>query len=248
MAGGINDSSLTRVQPVFSMLARRADPSWMLRLLRLGSRASKLDLPDVAGRLTSPPVFEHACLAPEDLLRWMITNPGRLDWSKLERSELAASTIEKRRALRDGDMLVMQEALALLEARGRRPGSGRWHVLEGVTKVDCALFGEDVTIFVEGKRTEPRLTEDVSWLRGRDQVVRNLDCLRVDPRRAARWFVVLVVDEDSTAEAEARRLDHGGERVQAALPHLPADDVEQLWSRYAGYTTWQAIQREFREP
>lgn len=189
MAGGINDSSLTRVQPVVSALAQRAAPSWLLRLVRLGSRASRLDLPDVTASLASPPAFEYPCLAPEDLLRWMITNPSRLDWSKLERSNLAPSTIEKRRALRDGDMVVMQEALALLQAKGRRPGSGQWHVLEGVTKVDCALFGEDVTIFVEGKRTEPHLTEDVSWLRGRDQVVRNLDCLRADPRRAARWFV-----------------------------------------------------------
>lgn len=230
------------------MLARRADPSWLLRFLRLGSRASKLDLPDVAGPLSYPPVFEHACLAPEDLLRWMITNPSRLDWSKLEGSTLAPSTIEKRRALRDGDLIVTQEALALLQAKGRRPGSGQWHVLEGVTKVDCALFGEDVTIFVEGKRTEPHLTEDVSWLRGRDQVIRNLDCLGVDPRRSARWFVLLVVDEGMTAEADARRLDLGGERVRAALPHLPADEVDQMWSHYAGYTTWQAIQREFHDP
>lgn len=248
MAGGINDSSLTRVQPVFAALAQHADPAWVLRLLRLGSRAATVTLPSAVSRPQSPPMFEYACLAPEDLLRWMITNPSRLDWSKLEHSKLAPSTIEKRRALRDGDVIVMQEALALLEAKGRRPGSRHWHVLEGVTKVDCALFGEDVTVFVEGKRTEPRLTEDVSWLRGRDQVVRNLDCLRVDPRRAARWFVVLVVDEDSTAEADARRLDLGGERVRAALPHLPADEVDQLWSHYVGYTTWQAIQREFHDP
>jgi hypothetical protein len=247
MAGGINDSSLTRVRPVFSALAQLAAPSWLLRLVRLGSRASRLDLPEATAPLVSPPAFEHPCLPPEELLRWMITNASRLDWSKLEvyGSKLAPSTIEKRRALRNSDLIVMQEALAMLQTRGRRHGSGQWHVLEGVTKVDCALFGEDVTIFVEGKRTEPHLTKHVSWLRGRDQVLRNLDCLRVDPRRATRWFVLLVVDDNTTAEADARQLDLGGERVRTALPHLPADDVNQLWSHYAGYTTWPAIHHEF---
>lgn len=104
MSGGTNDSSLTRVQPVFRALAQNADPSWILRLLGLGSRALKIGLPSTVGGLRSPPVFEHACLAPEDLLRWMITNPSKLDWATLEQSKLAPSTIEKRRGLCDGDL------------------------------------------------------------------------------------------------------------------------------------------------
>ena len=245
MSGGTNDSSLTRVQPVFTALSQNADSSWILRLLSLGSRALKMSLPSTVGALSSQPVFEHACLAPEDLLRWMITNPSKLDWSRLEQSKLAPNTIEKRRALRDGDLLVMQEALELLGTKGRRPGSGRWYVLEGETKVDCALFGEDLTVFVEGKRIEPHLTDRVSWLRGRDQVIRNLDCLRVEPCRADRWFVLLVVEDGMTTAADAHRLDLGGERLISALPHLPAEEVEEVWSHYAGYTTWQAVQREF---
>ncbi|MBX3159117.1 MAG: hypothetical protein KF773_24325, partial [Deltaproteobacteria bacterium] len=187
------------------------------------------------------PVFEHPCLAPEDLLRWMIQNPSRLDWSTLEESGLASSTLQKRRALRGGSEPVMHEALELLATR-RRPGPGQWHVLEGVTKVDCALLGEDLTVFIEGKRTEPRLTERASWLNGRDQVIRNLDCLRVEPRRAAHWLSLMVVDAGSTAEADARRLDLGGARLAAAVPHLSTEAANDLWSHYAGYTTWQAIE------
>jgi hypothetical protein len=242
MAGGPNDSSLTRVQPVFTELAERASPSWLMKLLQLGSRASSVTLPSTAAPLRSPPSFEHACLAPNDLLQWMITNPDKLDWSALERSKLHPNTLAKRRALRDCDPVVMQDALERLRTKGGRPGSGGWHVLEGVTKVDCALFGEDLTVFVEGKRTEPHLTDRVSWLRGRDQVVRNLDCLRVEPQRTSSWFVLLVVEEASTAEADARRLDRSRDYVAAALPHLAADQVAEVWSHYAGYTTWQAIQ------
>lgn len=73
-------------------------------------------------------------------------------------------------------------------------------------------------------------------------------CLRVEPYRAERWFVLLVLEDGTTTAADARRLDLGGERLISALPHLPAGEVEEVWSHYAGYTTWHAVQREFPPP
>jgi hypothetical protein len=149
--------------------------------------------------------------------------------------------------LRDGDPVASEEALRLLETKGPQSGYRQWHVLEGETKVDCAIFADNLTVFVEGKRTERRLTKSVSWLRERDQVIRNLDCLRVEPNRAANWFVLLVVDANTTAATDARRLDLGGALVEQSLPHLTADEVTDAWMHYAGFTTWQSINREFAE-
>src|SRR4051812_23509456 len=123
---GILDSSLTRVQPVFTALGRQTDPSWVLKLLALGSRSRDVTLPAQAGVAMKPPQFEYGCLAPTDLLQWMITNPSRLEWKALESTKLADETVAKRKALRDGEPAVMAEALELLRTRGGRPGGGCW--------------------------------------------------------------------------------------------------------------------------
>ena len=124
-----------------------------------------------------------------------------------------------------------------------RRGTGpAWWVLEGTTKVDCALFAENVTVFIEGKRTEPHLTSSVSWDMKRHQVFRNLDVLEALPCRQEQFLMLLIVDEEKGGVLkEVEALDHGLDVAFASWPHRTRKESEALWAHYCGFTTWQQI-------
>ena len=111
--------------------------------------------------------------------------------------------------------------------------------------IDCALFTENATVFIEGKRTEPDLTDSTKWHPDRNQVVRNLDCLRVESDRAAEWYVLLVVEEGTSAADQAIDLDNDIKAFEASLPQLSRGELADIRQHYLGYTTWQEIQRTF---
>lgn len=259
MAGGNFDSSLTRVQPTFLQLAKQSRDGipWLGRLLRLGSRASELALPaDDAwtGRLSTPvqESFEYPASPPRAYLETLLRlAPQRMPSDEaFERALKGLSRVsqQKRRLLRAGDSGVLAEALAAL-ARDCSPGN--WWVLEGTTMVDCALFAQNVTLFIEGKRTERRLTGGVSWDTKRHQVFRNLDALAAmsEDARGRQYYVLLVVDEvESVARAtlkQAQDLDRAPQVAFASWPHRSPAEAAQLWSHYLGHTTWQRIAENF---
>jgi len=158
-----------------------------------------------------------------------------------------AQTRAKREALFQADAATVAEAKNRL---GQTDGNrGRaWHVFEGTTMVDCALFFEGVTVFVEGKRTESRLTTGTRWHDRRHQVIRNLDCLRAEAT-TERWYVMTVVEEgNSSLVGDAKALDRDQQAFGDALPHLTATEVDEAREHYLGWTTWQMIRSTFRLP
>ncbi len=252
MPGGIYDSSLTRVQPVFSQLAS-ADPSgqkWLARLISMGTRAGLVGLPDHdngwPGKLLRGPCFEYPCAAPADYLKSLIASPERLQWPVIsgQRKKYSEVTERCRHKLLSGDAGVQATAMNKLE-QGKR---GRaWWILEGETKVDCAIFASGVTLFIEGKRTEPHLTAGVDWDKDRHQVIRNLDCLRALPDRKDSYFVLLAVDEaNPDVLSEAQALDFDYTTAERSLPHLSSQCAKELFdAHYLGFVTWQRIAGAF---
>jgi hypothetical protein len=225
---------------------------WLARLLRLGSRAKAVGLPSDdswTGVLTTPveKSFELPCSPPraylEALVREAPTRMPDLDEYPELCKKRSDSTINKRRELRKGTRAVVEEALRHLAA-GKM--SRAWWVLEGTTMVDCALFAEHVTVFIEGKRTEPHLTAGVSWDVKRHQLFRNLDVLEALPGRRDQYFVLLVVDKENPATLEeATRLDESPQIAFNSWPHRGHEKANTLWSHYLGYTTWQRIAETF---
>jgi hypothetical protein len=225
---------------------------WLAGLLRLGSRAKAVDMPSDdswTGVLTMPveKSFELPCSPPRAYLEALVRN-ARCRMPDLdEHPELCRkrsdSTISKRRDLRKGTRLVVDEALGHLAAGKTAPA---WWVLEGTTMVDCALFAQHVTVFIEGKRTGPHVTGGVSWDEKRHQVFRNLDVLEIRPDRRDQFFVLLVVDEEyQTTLNEAAQLDEDPHIAFDSWPHRGPDEANALWSHYLGFTTWQEIVRTF---
>jgi hypothetical protein len=251
---GERDSSKTRVQPFFTELAKRTDPGWLPELLAMGSRATSCR-PAGFGNIgpllaESPCKFEFAVTSPRDYLKVLLTSKGRLRSAVEKDASLPTSkdaeVRKKRLLLLEGDTETIAEGLAFLDKRRVRAGKGIWWVLEGSTYVDCGLFAKNATVFIEGKRTEPKLTESVSWDLQRNQVFRNLDALRSVNSEGSDFFQLLIVDQQSSAEVEARRLDGGYEQAVPSWPHLSNNEARQLYEKhYLGYTTWQAVGQQF---
>lgn len=252
---GLRDSSKTRVRPVLGGLVERANSNWLPELLEMGSRATACR-PSGYGtvgplRADSPCKYEYPVTSPRDYLKVLLASKGRLRSAVEKNTGLLNSSPDpevrkKRQLLLEGDSDTIAEGLRCLDTRRVRSGKGTWWVLEGTTYVDCALFSENATLFIEGKRTEPTLTESVSWDPQRNQIFRNLDVLRSSHEVGSDFFVLLIVEAQSGAEIEARRLDAGYEMAIASWPHLSQDEARQLYEKhYLGYTTWQLVAERF---
>ena len=250
------NSSLTRVQPVFSALCSR-DPSgvtWLRPLLEMARRTTgpePMAIPADVGQLVVPRQFELAVDPPRSFLRWLIEHhkdlswPGEKAWSKW-----TEETQKKRRALREENPGVQAEALFELETCRYLPDQAWWR-FEGVTQVDCALLTPSTVVFVEGKRTEKGPSKGVTWYQGRNQVLRVLDCAAAFARQTGRphYFAMLVVektlvegDPDRQREIEAIV---SADTVQRSLPHLNSREQVELMSHYLGTTTWQDVVEAF---
>jgi hypothetical protein len=240
---GINNSSRTRVQPIFKELERR-DPlgtTWLARLMRLGSRKA----PASGGTLAAPPCFEFPAPPPRDFLRWLVEHPEKLESPSYK---VSANTKRKRDGLRSGEPGVREQALAAIDD----PSSnhrGKWWCLEGTTMVDCALFTKEMVLFVEGKRTELEPSPHVSWYRGRNQVLRNLDCARWYGKIHGLDYYALLIIEDGDAGRKKKASEVDAPRsVSSSLPHLPAPAREEAMRHYLGFATWRAFTDELDLP
>jgi hypothetical protein len=248
---GLLNSSVTRVQPVFESLYRR-DPSgrsWLLPLLKLGTRAALIPPELDPGFLLSPPAFEFPAAPPRRFLRFLLENPGLLAvpresvWSKW-----SPETRRKRRAFLAGDASVRQEGLRCLE-QANDLSRRLWWRFEGMTSVDCALFAQNAIVFIEGKRTEEGPSREVTWWSGRNQVIRNVECVLEQGRATGRAnaFVILIVDEEhctaGSSRARSAEAAASEESIRASLPHLGPAERTELMNHYLGWTSWQAIVR-----
>lgn len=149
-----------------------------------------------------------------------------------------------------GDLASFSEAIGAIDDCNKIPVQTWWR-LEGVTKVDCALLGEDSVIFIEGKRTELGASRNIAWYSHRNQVLRNLDCAAEYARKnqLASFYVMLVVEkrlteDNSLRKAEIEQITDPG-TIENSLPHLTADQRQDLMSNYLGVTTWEDIVAEF---
>ena len=252
MAG--NRTQTTRVRPVFEQLqeADGSGQSWLAPLLRLGSRVEELEPPDAeeAGALLRPPLFEHAVPPPLDYLEYLARNPRRLKWPRDadgEPRQYRPAVHQKRKALLAGEEPAIQEAIRGLRQQAEKspdPDLKGWLVLEGPTSIDCALFAEGVTLFVEGKRDEKSLKVHTNWYERRIQLYRNVDALRALPGRAERYYLLGIVEDGTPIHAESRAMSRDLQFARTSWPHLDTGAAAELWGHFLGFTTWQRLPEE----
>lgn len=255
MAGGVFDSSITRVRPFFQQLLQR-DDEWLAALLSAAPNkpahlAAALKQPGpidaecrrlrvhtqaVLGRKRSFPLavcFESRQPAPKPFLEYLIRHSDEVPWHP-SGNRMKEPGRTRRRQLLDpmnqrGRALRQAEALRELERVGSRPVQGRaWWILEGPTEVDCVLETPRLRIFVEGKRTES-LSGGVCWYPARNQLVRNLEVAK-EVAGPKAYAVLLLTEKAMTITSE---------EVQASLPHYDRRSREELMSHFLGNVTWR---------
>lgn len=228
------NSSKTYVQPIFTALYE-TDASgnrWIPELLQLGSHSSsRIDV----GALERPPQFEHAAEPPREFLKWLVCHPGELRWPR-SYSIKSVKAKQMRTRLLAGEADVRAEFLAAIEHPPNE--RSKWWLLEGSSRIDCALFTDKAVIFIEGKRKERMASRDVSWYVGRNQVLRNLDCARALAASLERDYYVLLITNPEHSQMGAEALKP--EVIARSLPHLNGC-CDEVLRHYLGCTTWDKV-------
>ena len=180
------------------------------------------------------------------MLRYLILNPP----ASIAEGKVSDSTRMKREAIRRGDPDVVSEALTLIEASPL--STKKWYMLEGQSQPDAHLETDDCIVVVEGKRTEPGPTTHTTFVPGRHQMLRHIDCAWsiADGRQVFGFFVVSggcgpedVAVPDNWKSAALETV--APQAFEASLPHRSEEERDLIGSCFLGATTWQAICAEF---
>jgi hypothetical protein len=245
---GKQDSSKTRVVPVFDQLLD-ADPtgkSWLDELIGLGSRVDIVATVPKGQTLVAnhgPRWGKHEASipAPHKLLEYLVMN---LSPKRVESSKNTGEVWTKRKALADDDAVMINDAVTELR-KGKR--GRRWFVLEGPSRPDALLEGEQIVLCVEGKRTEASCTTETTWMEIRSQLVRHMDAA-MDRFPNKRILGLLIVEGDGSigvspspfwiAQSEAQ---YASRSIDASLPHRSQGQRRRISDGIVGVTTWQAV-------
>lgn len=255
---GLKDSSLTRVNPVFTSLAG-SDPtgaSWLPTLLTIpqhghpqaaspsGLEVTVKDPKDIAWT-NGDDRKEKALAPPVSLLSWLVRNvatPAKLPKASEESQEL-------RRKLLRRDPATVAQALHLLRSS---PSNTGWYIFEGLTYPDVFIETPDALIVIEGKRTEAGLTTHTTWMSGRHQMLRHIDAAW-EMRGSRQVFGFFIVEGDDSGDVpekwKAAALETVSKpAIDGSLPHRGPDDREGIAKAFCGVTTWQQVCRTFGVP
>ena len=253
---GTNDSSRTRVAPVFDWLIAHdaTGQSWVDRLLALGSRSEVMPSLPVQQSLIAAHgrrwgTNERGLYAPQSLLEHLVRN---VDPKLVESAGDSGTTLVKRQALAAKDDRTIADAIGQIRAgkRGRR-----WFVLEGESRPDALIETNDLVICVEGKRTEAGCTTATTWMPRRSQLVRHMDAaLEFFPEKRILGLLIVEGDGDGSARTPSdfwkaeSAAQYAPAMLADSLPHREAIDRDKIASGMLGVTTWQAVCAEFGIP
>ncbi len=262
MIGEFN-SSITRVRPAFKMLFRKdkTGASWLPKILKLAEKNTEFAcrLAEYTCRINPTllrkrnyhdPVlteygfkeirleecFEKSLPPPKRFLQWLIKNPARMSWPKLDSLIHNQEVLIFREKLfgHHGEKIqdeTISRALRELEEYGVMESKGKWWAFEGFTEVDCYLETDKFILFIEGKRREP-LANSTFWYRGRNQLLRNLEVAQ--ETCGDKDFAVVVISES--------RIDPvTPEVIEKSLPHFNPDERRELIGHYLGNLLWKDL-------
>lgn len=167
------NSSITRVTPVFGWLERNADPAiWPYRLLQMASGFEVCV--QNTGQLKSITVGKNGKGEVEvpascQRLAWMIRNADQLAPSPKKGKEYRRLLDVRHHKGRDATLSALDAGQNPF--RDKRLAELR---LEGSTSADCLIDCETALIWIEGKRND-WLSPCIDWDVLRDQLARNVE-------------------------------------------------------------------------
>ena len=241
---GENNSSLTRVVPVFESLYT-SDPRgsvWLPYLLSIGSRAGQIPQVQNPGPLKANHEKwwgkkERRIARPTELLTSLVEH---VTVEAVEKSGDKDEVLSRRTAL------AKKDATALKAAHdGIRSGrlTRQWYALEGYSAPDAFFETETLVLVVEGKRTEMSCTTKTKWMGKRSQLLRHMDAT-VEIAEARRVLGLLLVEghEPNPLEPSSYWLAQSNAQVaedmlRSSLPHRSSQERKRLVDGVLGAAT-----------
>lgn len=242
----LNDSSKTRVVPVFTSILA-SNQNWTTKLLKLPKygatefKDGSIDLSVITSHFGNN---EFALSPSKLLLEWLIHNPPII--FKDYKDKAIGTTEWKRYHLWKKDNKLVDEALNKLNTVESPSG---WYVLEGKSYPDVTIFTQDAIIVIEGKRTEPTATKSTKWMKTRHQIWRHIDnAWEIRNKRKVFGFFIV---ESKTADVPEKWVKEMNETISEnaianSLPHRNAEERLMIKDCFIGATTWKAVCEEFK--
>ena len=219
-----------------------------------------MEIPDSIGELTTKPQCEFEVNPPIGFLEYLIKHTELINFpatdEEWEKRVKRNKTREKRKNLQKGDSdtkVKAHEEIKKYKDAQQNPQDkkiekgikGKWWQFEGMTRVDCALFTESAMIFIEGKYTEKDESQDITWYKGRNQILRNLDCAAEYSRNRGikHFFVLMIVENEEQIKKSSRIMK--SDIIKRSLPHYDEEERNELLKHYLGTTIWGKLRDEF---
>ncbi len=241
MAGKKN-SSQTRVYPAFIKIKNQMEDfiEWLNERQPCNIPTRNVDWDTMIIRFADEKGHGEIALPPSaSLLKWMIENFGKSQrLNKMPSGiNVSAKTLARRKELYERNVARIKEAINSINL-GRRRG---WFAMEGYTRPDVYIETNQFILLIEGKRTEPNLTDSTTFFcNGRDQLIRHMDAALELAGNRAIWGLV-IYEED--APYIPRITD---QMIEDSLPHRTQTDRDRIKSGWLSPMTWQELGARFK--
>jgi len=257
---GKYNSSKTRVYPAFSCLVRNNLVEKFLERIGeflVGDEAPKKSLPPFSSiknirfeGYTNKNGEKGECgFGPnQDFLRWLLScndaNFARMRKKPADckRPDDSSSADDWRSWLLSPDK--RQRAYALNNADEPKAGLKKWFVLESPSRPDVVIETDSFVLVIEGKRTEPGITDHTTWMKHRDQMIRHMDgAYDYAKEKGREVYGLYIVDDPGKYKFERYaggpyRRGSSKSCWEESLPHRSQDERKYLKEHFLGYILW----------
>lgn len=240
---GKNDSSLTRVKPLFDFINK--DEVKLNQLFEL-FKHEKIEIIKKGSIIEIKYGTKEKSIPPsKSRLLWMLIHLDILTRVKdYGANTKNSTTFTKREQLFLSDQETLCEAICKIKNVNNVPKSG-WYIFEGYTNPDIYIETTDSIFVGEAKRTERDITTKTKWSENRDQLIRHIDALLDQKKKIYSFYILDKIEFGKGIYSQRMGQYRDEEYFKANLPHRDDKLVKRAKESFIGYIFWQQIEKLF---
>ena len=240
---GKNDSSLTRVKPLFDFINK--DEVKLNQLFEL-FKHEKIEIIKKGSIIEFKYGTKEKSIPPsKSRLLWMLIHLDILTRVKdYGANTKNSTTFTKREQLFKGHQGTLFEAITKICKIGKLPKTA-WYIFEGHTKPDIYIETTDSIFVGEAKRTETNITTTTVWSENRDQLIRHIDALLDQKKKIYSFYILDKIEFGKGIYSQRMGQYRDEEYFKANLPHRDDKLVKRAKESFIGYIFWQQIEKLF---